>query len=382
MPTLTPAALIWAAAGKPTTADATPYVGPCWWCGNPSNGTGRPVKSAVASTFPDANKAAVPSATHVCMPCGWTWSDAVRLPQHILAARLVKKLEKGGLVTYSLTGEPEKLRHLLLPLDDGLIGRWTPGATATLRKPWEAAIKSLKAAPVTIATNVYIDSVPLDRIEVSDDATEKFRSFHHYTDGKIWQPFTDSERLQAREWLLNPPAGEWCCVIGDGKKHAANHYDGRVSYGPDGVQSVYFQGTMVDYLPTDMARWILAAERLSFAGAMSEEIESGRYESRSSDLWAFTFATEAPVVAAMQGGPVIRLVLYLVRGKKDLTETDLWSATNGQERNAAPVPDPVRAIPVPVVAPPPPVRNDPEPAPPKPDREPVRSGARQLSLFG
>jgi hypothetical protein len=316
------------------------------------------------------------------MSCGWTWSDAVRLPQHILAARLVKKLEKGGIVTYSLTGESEKLRHLLLPLDDGTIGRWTPGTGGRDRKPWEVAVKALKSAPATVGPCEYLGDVALNAIEVSDDATEKFRSFHHYTDGKMWQPFTDSERLNAREWMLNPPTGPWCCVIGDGKKHAVNHYDNRISYGPDGVQSVYFQGTMVDYLPTDMARWILAAERLSFAGAMSEEIESGRYESRSSDLWAFTLATEAPVVAAMQGGPVIRLVLYLVRGKKDLTETDLWSATNGQERNAAPVPDPVRAIPVPVVAPPPPVRNDPEPAPPKPDRESVRSGARQLSLFG
>ena len=382
MPTLTPAALLWMAAGKPLTSDAVPYSGPCWWCGQQATGHGRPTKTAIADTFPDANKSAVPSSLNVCMPCGWTWSDRVRLPQHILSARLLKKLEKGGLVTYGLVGAPEKLRHLLLPLDDGTIGRWSPADGGKARKPWEAAVKALKSDPATVGACEYLGSLPADQIEVSDEATEKFRSFHHYTDGKVWQPFTDSERLTARDWLLNPPSGPWCCVIGDGKKHAANHYDNRISYGPDGAQCAYFQGVMVDYLPADLARWILAAERLSFAGAMSEEIESGRYESRASDLWSFTFAAEAPIIAPLQGGHAIRLVLYLVRGKKDLTETDLWSATNGQERDAAPVPDPVRVDPVPVVTPPPPVRNDPDDAPPKPDREPVRSGARQLSLFG
>ena len=123
MPILTPAALLWTAAGHPLTPDAGPYTGPCWWCGQQATGHGRTVKSAVAATFPDANKAAVPRSLHVCMPCGWSWSDAVRLPQHILAARLMKKLEKGGLVTYGLTGSPEKLRHLLLPLADGRMGR-------------------------------------------------------------------------------------------------------------------------------------------------------------------------------------------------------------------------------------------------------------------
>lgn len=381
MPITTPAALLWAAAGKPLTPDAVPYTGLCWWCGQPSPGHGRRTADAVADTFPDANKSAAPSSTHVCMPCGWTWSDAVRLPQHILSARLLKKLEKGGVVGYGLTGTPGKLRHLLLPLADGTIGRWTTGENAKDRKPWEAATKSLKANPVTVGACEYLGSVPADQIEVSDEATEKFRSFHHYTDGKIWQPFTDSERLTARDWLLNPPAGPWCCVIGDGKKHAANHYDNRISYGPDGVQSVYFQGAMIDYLPADLARWILAAERLSFAGAMSEEIETGEYEGRSSPIWSFTLATEGPIVAPLQGSPTIGLVLYLTRGKKDLTETDLWSPEHG-ERNAAPVPGSIRPDPVPELPPPPPVRNDPPPAPPEPDREQVRPVPRQLSLWG
>jgi len=214
---------------------------------------------------------------------------------------------------------------------------------------------------------------------VSDDATEKFRSFHHYTDGKIWQPFTDSERLQAREWLLNPPASEWCCVIGDGKKHAANHYDGRISYGPTGTQTVFFQGAVIDYDPAILARQILAAERMSFAGAMSEEIESGSYEGRSSPIWSFVLATEAPILRPLHGGPTIGLVLYLTRKKTDLTQSQLWSEDG--ERNATPVPERVRTEPVPVVSPPPPVRVDPEPAPSEPPRKHVRPSTGQLSLF-
>ena len=381
MPTTTPAALLWAAAGNHLTADAVLYTGPCWWCGNDSPGHGRPIKNAVASTFPDANKAARPSSLHVCMPCGWTWSETVRLPQHILGARLLKKLEKGGLVTYGLTGNSAKLRHLLLPLADGTIGRWEPGATAALRKPWESATKALKSDPATVGTNVYLGSVPADQIEVSDEATEKFRSFHHYTDGKIWQPFTDSERLTAREWLLNPPSGPWCCVIGDGKKHAANHYDNRISYGPDGVQSMYLNGSMIDYLPATLARQILAFERLSFAGAMSEEIESGQYEARYSPIWFMALAEEDPILAPLRGSPTIGLVGYLTRKKADLTESELWSPENG-ERNASPVPEPERPEPLPVVAPPPPMRNDPEPPPPQPTPECLRPVSRQLSLFG
>ena len=382
MPILTPAALLWSAAGKPLTPDAVPYDGPCWWCGQAAPGFGRLVKNAVAATFPDANKASCPSSVYVCMPCGWSWSDAVRLPQHILTARLLKKLDKGGLVTYGLAGSPAKLRHLLLPLADGTIGRWHPGATAKDRKPWESAVKSLKSEPVTVETNIFIDAIPTSQIEVSDEATEKFRSFHHYTDGKTWHPFTDSERLAARDWLLSPPDGPWCCVIGDGKKHAANHYNNRVSYGSGGVQSVYFQGSVIDYLPADLARWVLASERLSFAGAMSEEIESGRYEGRSSPLWAFTLATEGPMIAPLQGGPVIGLVLYLSRGKKDLTETDLWSPEHGSQRDTAPMPVADRDEPIPDLPPPPPVRIDSDTPSPEPDRKQIRSVPRQLSLFG
>ena len=110
MPIITPAALLWASAGKPLTPDAVAFTGDCWWCGQPASGHGRRVKDAVASTFPDANKASGRPIDEglddpdkpvrcVCMACGWTWSDAVRLPQHILSARLLKKLEKGGLVT-------------------------------------------------------------------------------------------------------------------------------------------------------------------------------------------------------------------------------------------------------------------------------------------
>lgn len=381
MPILTPAALFWDAAGKPTTHDTIPYTGICWWCGKPSvSGMGRPL-SAVADTFPDRNKSGSATATAVCLPCGWAFCDQVRLPQHILTARLLKKLEKGGLVTYGLTGNPAKLRHLLLPLADGTIGRWSPAATAALRKSWDSAVKALKTAPATVGDNAFIDTVSPDQIEVSDEATEKFRSFHHYTDGKIWHPFTDSERLTARDWLLSPPDGPWCCTIGDGKKHAVPHYNNRISYGPTGVQSVYLNGSVIDYLPATLARQILAFERLSFAGAMSEEIESGQYEARYSPLWFLALTEEDPILAPLRGSPTIGLVGYLTRKKTDLTESELWSPENG-ERNAAPVPVPVRTEQVPVAPPPPPVRVDPEPPPPQPTHEQVRPMSRQLSLFG
>jgi len=382
MAAFTATQILWQSAGCPLTPDAVPYTGICWWCGQRATGHGRPI-SAVADTFPDRRRCADVTAPCLCMACGWTWSDAVKLPPAILAARLQFRLQKGGLTRYGIRGEAGQHRHLLLTLATGNIGRWSPGESARDRKPWEDAQKDLARTPVSVGACTYLGPVSPDEIEVSDEATEKFRSFHHYGNGQEWHPFTDSERLQARDWALSPPSGWWTLIIGDGKKHAAIY--ARPSFGaPSLQQSLYFDGDMIDYDPAVLARQILASERMLCAGARSADIETGRYQPRPGPLWRRVLLEEEPHLSAIRGGPTLPLVLYFTRSAKSLDQAELWpQSTDFTEphatRTATPDRIPDRAIPA--TPPPPPmplpaVGRLPEPAPEQRNR-PV-----QLRLFG
>ena len=374
--------ILWQSAGRPLTPDAVPYTGPCWWCGQRATGHGRPV-SAIAETFPDRCRCADVTAPCLCMACGWTWSDAVKLPPAVLSRRLLARLEKGGLTRYGIRGSPEQHRHLLLPLADGTIGRWTPGESARDRKPWEAAVKLLPPSPVTVGACEYLGSIHADQIEVSDETTEKFRSFHHYGNGTEWHPFTDTERLQARDWALSPPLGWWTLIIGDGKKHASIY--ARPSFGaPNLQQSLYFQGAMVDYDPAILARQILAAERMVDAGARSEAIESGNYQPQPGPLWRRALLEEEPVLSAIRGSPTLPLVLYFTRPARSLVTSELWAAIPAftephATRTVTPDREPDRAIPASPSSPPLSVPPDDriQQSPPEQRNRPV-----QLRLFG
>jgi len=332
----TAARILWRGAGQPRSADEEPHQGSCWWCGLDCGGAGRPVKGALARTFPDRILAARPGATHLCPACGWTLNDKVALPPKMGQARIRMKARVGRRATVMVRGLPPK-RWLILELDDGAVGLWTCGPNAVAEKPWMAAVSDLRAAPRGVGPCEYVESVHYD--DLDPGPVEKFRCFHHLGTATTWIPCTDTDRMMIRAYLLNPPTEPWVGSIGDGKKHTLIYSEpspGALSIGSrpnvargqqaslfaarrrpiTTLQRVFYRGAMVDYLPAELSAAIEAIEDLVRAGARDEEIESGRYSPRPGLAWVIR-SSEA-VLAPIRQTPTLDLCLYLRRNTKEL----------------------------------------------------------------
>lgn len=315
----TAAQILWMGAGCPecpTVADCTP--GPCWWCGHSTSRRGRPL-ATLAETFPSTTLAAAPASRALCVPCGWTLSDHVRLPAEYARDRIALCADTGRRCQVALRdAQPE--RRLLLRLADGRIGLWTPGANARSEEPWAAARDDLRLAPATVGPCTYLGAVPLEDL---GDGPAKFRAFHHFGTARRWWACTDTDRGAIRDWLLFPPAEPWVGVIGDGKAHAAIY--ARVSPGAGhGLQCVSYHPSRttveegIDYEPAALARQIAAWEALIIAGAGDDDIATERYEARGLPLLLAIRAHDS-TIAPLRGGPSADLVRYLRRSRKELT---------------------------------------------------------------
>lgn len=314
--------LLWEAAGRPTDTtgtdkqpDAYRCTERCWWCGQPAPGWARP-KSALTDTFPWPIEAAVPDSPHLCMPCGWTLCDRVRLPHDYAVARIQSKAQQGRRQIVSLRGgAPE--RWLTLELADGTVGLWTCGPNAASEKPWSDATKTLRNEPRDVGPCRFVEAVPYADLDAGP--VEKFRSFHHFATRNRWWPCTDTDRAEIRAWLLDPPEPPWVAIIGEGKKHhavAAQLLDAVTT--TNDLCCVYRLEQAVYYRPTDLARLIAAVEGLILAGARDEEIASGDYRGRASIDWLRALRDYEPTVAEVRGGPIVDLALYLRRNAKEL----------------------------------------------------------------
>lgn len=311
--------LIWEGAGRPAdttgetggVVDVVAYTGPCWWCGQLATGLGRP-RGVLPETFPWPLQAAAPEGTHLCLPCGWTLCDRVELPGYVAGPRLTAKADRGCRQVLA------DGRYLLLRLADGLIGRWSVAPRAVDEDLWHEAVGNLRTNPCDVGVCKYLGAVPESSLTAGP--VEKFRAYHHFATASRWWPCTDTDRMEIRAWLLNPPAEPWVGVIGEGKKHhaiKATLMDAVSNPAGHGVQSVYHLESVIHYLSSDLARWIDAAERLIRAGAGDDEITSGHYY-RLSDIVALRRAE--PVIAEVRGGPTLALVLYLRRNRKELAD--------------------------------------------------------------
>lgn len=318
---LTAAHVLWLGAGRPECpeiADCPP--GACWWCARPVGPRGRPL-STLPDTFPSHHLAAVPDSRWLCVACGWTLSDAVRLPPAYAAGRIARMADEGRRCIVAV-GDAAPERRLLLRLADGQVGLWSPGPNATAEEAWVAAREALREAPRDVGPCRYLGAVSLDAL---GDGPAKWRSFHHLAtvEPGSWWVATDSDRAAIRAWLIDPPAQPWAAVIGDGKAHAAIY--GRPSPARGrGIQCVTFRPSRasadegIDYDPQALARQIAAWEALILAGAGDDEIETGRYADRGLGLLRARREHD-PILAPLRGGPRIGLVRYLRRGRKELT---------------------------------------------------------------
>lgn len=313
--------LLWEAAGRPTNTtgkdgkvDSYRCTERCWWCGRRSPGWARP-QAVLPDTFPYPLEASVPESPHLCLPCGWTLCDRIALPASYAAERIQSKAKQGRRQNVSVNGGPIE-KWLTLELEDGTVGLWTPGKNAAAEKPWQAAVKTLRAKPETVGPCEYKGAVPYSALDVGP--VEKFRSFHHFATRDRWWPCTDSDRMEIRAWLLSPPKGPWVGVIGDGKKHHAINAQMLDAVATDELPCVYIQGSAVYYDPAMLARQVEAAEELVRAGAHDEEIASGEYRGRSSLDWLRALRVHEPVLNEIRGGPTLDLVRYIRRNKKEL----------------------------------------------------------------
>jgi hypothetical protein len=337
---------LWEAAGQPLHADAEPYAGPCWWCGLPAPGHGRPQRRAVADTFPDARFAARPDASHVCAACGWTLSErCLVLPADYAAGRLRGLYEQGRRATLSIRGGVPAKR-LLLALADGTVGLWSLGKNAAAEKGWMEAREALRTEPVDVWPCAFLEAVPVG--DLAAGPTEVFRNFHHYIDRSgRWQVATDSDKPTLRALLLDPPTGQpFTCVIGDGQKHATL-YAPACTPEPGGPVAVYHLPREVVYRPAELDRVLEAVEALILAGAGDEEIRADAYQPRGGLDWIRASRRWRPVVAPLRHAALLDLALYLRRPVAVLRESA-----------EIPAPPPVAATPPPTPAPPKPVPTD------------------------
>lgn len=339
---MTAARLLWVAAGRPLiTAEMEPYQGPCWWCGLPSEGHGRPVQSrrgckvaALPDTFTDGPWAACKAASHICEACAWTMCDWVLVPKAerllTLARALSGEEEGAGKSSGNLRGVAEKIR--ITPAGDRLQVATVKGEDLGLWVPEELAAR----------------------------LTTKFRNWDHAAVNGQWR-IGKAVRPSDREWMrdlaLSPPAGDWCLVIGDGQKHAA--IKAIVSDGYADEQTVCIEGQVVTYTPASLARLIEAVERLRVAGFRDEDIERGAII--ASDPARLAVArSEGPVVAPWSTSPTLNLAIRLARRAKEITDGYCPPAF----RNGPPD-RPVDAAELPLVSVVP-VRVEPADAPPSP----------------
>lgn len=313
--------LVWEAAGRPmnTTGtdkqpDATQAEGRCWWCAADLEGWARP-RSVLPSTFPLPLQAAVPASEWLCMPCGWTLCDRIDLPRQMAEERIRMKARVGRRSQVSIDGrEPERV--ITLELADCRVGLWTYGPNAAAEKPWQEARDELREDPRDVGPCKLIDIVTYDRLDAGP--VEKFRSFHHAATPDRWWPCTDTDRMEIRAWLFNPPPPPWVMILGDGKKHhaiSAALLDAVTRQASPCV--VYWQGQAVTYEPQELQQVVAAIEALAIAGARDEEVSSGEYMPRGVAL-ALALRTAEPVVAPVRGSPLLDLALYLRRNRKEL----------------------------------------------------------------
>lgn len=349
---MTAARLLWAAAGRPLiAAEMEPYQGPCWWCGLPSDGHGRPIQSrrgckvaALPDTFTDGPWAACKAASHICEACAWTMCDWVLVPESERLSTLSRALsgeeEGAGKSSGNLRGTAEKIR--ITPTGDLLRVATVKGEALG---DWTAA-------------------------DLSARLTTKFRNWDHAAVGGQWRigkAVRPSDREWMRDLVLSPPDGDWCLVIGDGQKHAA--IKAIVSDGYADDQTVCIEGQVVTYTPADLARLIEAVERLRIAGFRDEDIERGAII--ASDPARLSVArSEGPIVSPWATSPTLNLALRLARRAKEITDGYRPPAFRG-----GPPDRPLDAPRLPV-EPVLPVRIEPADAPPSPVERPGPVGDR------
>ena len=317
----TAARLLYDAAGRPPMPGSQPVACTCWWCGLPST-VALDQDKTIPDTFGDSALARSKSSEWICTACAWTLCERVAIPKAYAARRMATIFRTGRRFQGVVCGEPAA-KYLGLELAGGQIGLWSLGSNAKAEEGWTAAVSSLRSEPRDIGPCRFLRAV--DAADIAPDATEKFRSYHHFGGtGLPWSIATDSDKAWIRNLLQSPPVGEWCAVIGDGKKHAAIF--AQISPGaPHGIQSVYFRplNTSIYYNPAHFAEVVTAVDLCRAAGWSDEEIRTGQQVMGTTrdllDMIPAWMATEA-ILDPQRALPLMDLALYLGRPRTDLRD--------------------------------------------------------------
>lgn len=305
------AAMAWMAAGCPRLPNALVVAGRCWWCAS-NLSRGVPVAS-MPSTFLDAcgRDASNPSAAHLCEPCAWTLSDAVRLPREVggplLARALAGDGEHPGRVAVAV-GDEAPTRRLVLRLASGHVGVWERSGRPQEEVGWVRVRGSMVGTPSSVPGCAYLGA--FDEAALATRVGGKFRNFIVYADtvGR-WRMWTKADRRDVRAVLLSPPDRcGWTLAIGDGQKHAAIYAP--VNVAGTSVAMVHFEGSTVTYRPRDLCGLVNAVEALLAAGAHRTCIESGRYAPRTGAELSVLRAQE-PTVARWRGSALFGVAMWV-----------------------------------------------------------------------
>jgi hypothetical protein len=310
----TAARTLWRSAGCPLRPGVAAHPGACWWCGLHSDLTGS--TALIPDTFPDRHMARARQSDRLCAACAWTLCETVVLPREYGVARVASLATQGRRAQVRVRGA-DPARYLILRLDSGEVGLWQAQDSAKKEDAWKEAIPALRANPVDVPGVPYLGAVALTDLE--PDATEKFRCYHHFGgDALPWEVATDSDKGRIRERLLSPPLGPYVAAIGDGQKHAVIYAD--PGFGPWDA-CVYYRpaGKSLHYQPAELAGLLEAIELLCVAGADDDEILTGRYR-RGGARMLVALPLAEPVLAAVRGGALLDLALYLRRPRPVLLE--------------------------------------------------------------
>lgn len=308
---------LWHAAGRPNHPDFEPAGGRCWWCASPVDGSGWPVR-LLPDTFPTPALARAKTASHLCRPCGWTMASGFALPRALADERLRARARpdwRGNRRTeVGIDGAPAEKR-LVLELDDGRIGLWTPASPAAMEAAW-ADDPTQRTHPRDAGPVRYIGAYPIDRLAPGRES--RFFVWHHLTlpddaGRPRWRPMTDAEKPAIRAHLLRDDLDAdalGATVLSVEKKHCAIHAAAE-RWAPGAPRIVWFAGQSIVYSAPTLARLIEAIEALVLAGARDEQIVTGHYPGLAS--MPLVVRQWDPIVRPHRGRALLDLALWLRR---------------------------------------------------------------------
>lgn len=273
----TPMALLHFVAGTPIIDNTEDISGNCWLCGQQAN-IGVKKELIIRDTFMDIDKARLPHASHLCVPCAWCFSEQ----DETLTRRVGSFWETA---TAAINANP------------GRVGIWQ-------KKNKTSDLPSCKDIGISSAWNGF--AIP-----------QRMRTYSHFVVNETWLPLTKAQKPKMREILFNPPKEHWLAIISDsGQKHLI--FRGKICYGARSAV-VQFEEQRIAYDIAALHGLYNILQALYDLGFYKDEIATGSYSRiRLAKIDLDAWRALEQKVKLQRGSALFNLALFLVQKQEEV----------------------------------------------------------------